>query len=132
MSRARLFIYFCFWVANALHTLDSLFLSLARAHFSLSQAAAGKEENAEEEEAQDGKEVKETEEEKEEEAEEGTQEEKYGRNCRRSSSSADCKASMRHNKNGETALVCERKGKKNKKSREILKILINTTHIRRE
>ena len=28
LCRARLFIYFCFWLANALHTLDSLSLSL--------------------------------------------------------------------------------------------------------
>jgi hypothetical protein len=55
------------------------------------------------------------------------QEEKYGRNCRRSSSSADCNASMWH-KNARTTLVCERR----KKNREILKVLINTPHIRRE
>jgi hypothetical protein len=41
---------------------------------------------------------------------------------------------MRHYKNrGDAALVvCERRGKKNKKNGEILKILINTPHIQRE
>jgi hypothetical protein len=64
LCRARLFIYFCFWVASALHTLDAFSLPL----FSFTerlQAAAGTEE------AKDGEEVKETEEEEEEAVEEG-------------------------------------------------------------
>lgn len=39
---ARLFIYFCFWVANALHTLDSFSFVCVCAHFSLSEGAAGR------------------------------------------------------------------------------------------
>lgn len=54
LCRTRLFIYFCFWIVSALHTLDSLSV------FSFSQAAAGKEE-----EAKDVDEVKEIEEEEE-------------------------------------------------------------------
>ena len=72
LCRARLFIYFCFWVASALHTLDAFSLPL----FSFTdrlQAAAGIEEakEEEEEEAKDAEGVKETEEE-EEEAKKGT------------------------------------------------------------
>jgi hypothetical protein len=78
----------------------SLSFSLSRAGFSLSQAAAGREENAEEEEAQDVKGVKETERRRRGDA---------GREIRKElsslSSSADCKASMRHNKNREAALL---------------------------
>ncbi len=72
LCRARLFIYFCFWVTSALHTLDAFSLPL----FSFTdrlQAAAGIEEAKEEEEeeaAKDAEGVKETEEE-EEEAKEG-------------------------------------------------------------
>jgi len=47
-----------------------------------------------------------------------TQEEKYGKNCRRSSSSADYNASVWY-KNWGTTRVCERRGTKNRKWRNI-------------
>ena len=113
VSRAPVYLFLLLGCECLTHVGFSLSLSLG---FSPLQAAAGKEENGEEkEEAEDAREVEGKKE--EEEVEEGTREEKYGRNCRRSSSSADCRASMRQNKNGRSnsASMRKKRKKKNKK-----------------
>jgi len=127
LCRARLFIYFCFWVANALHTLDAFFLSLSL--FTLSQADCRQQQAKKKKKLEMQKKQKKQKKRKKKQKRE-TQEEKYGRNCRRSSSSADYNASVWY-KNWGKMRVCERREKRTENG-EILKILINTPHIRRE
>jgi hypothetical protein len=96
VARACLFIFASELCAHYTRWMLSLSLSFSFLFYrqtSRLQAAAG-----EEEEAKDAEEAKET----GEDEEERTQEEKYGRNCRQSSSSADCSVSVRH-KIGRTA-----------------------------
>jgi hypothetical protein len=124
LCRARLFIYFCFWVASALHTLDAFSLPL----FSFTerlQAAAGTEEAKE---AKDGEEVKETEEEEEEAVEEGGRRKRntegivVGRRPRLIVMQA-CGTRTREQ------CECGKRREKEQKNREILKILIKMPYI---